>query len=278
MAERTDPIRQSIEETRQDIVQTRSAMTEKLEMLEERVRETVESARSTVEDIVENVKETVDETVGTVKETVGDAKSTVEDIVGNVRGTMDDTVSRVKQSFDLRYQVEQRPWFMVGSSILVGYLLGSLGRRQPSTPYLSYARENESYVADTTGGTGPFSMPGEPGPGTQPPSYTQYPQSHRRRSWSSTLGLDQFREEIDLIKGALIGALMSNLREVLKQNMPSVAPQLEKAFNSATTKLGAQPVNTEQYQQATSGTTETNPPSSNRPTSAREQQTRFTTV
>ncbi len=293
MAERTDPIQQSIEEKRHDIEQTRMAMTEKLELLEERVRETVEGAKSTVEDIIENVKETVDETVGTVRETVGGAKSTVEEIVENVRDTMDETVSVVKRSFDLRHQVEQRPWFMFGSSIVVGYMLGNLGGRRHHGPRVSYARENESYVADTTSGTGLYSMTGGPSSDAHAPGYTheapgyaqrQYSQPYsappRRQSMWGGVGLGQFREEFDIVKGAVIAALMSNLRELIKQNMPSIAPQLERAINSATTKLGAQPIDGQEQPQRQQDTdqreAEHQPRPFNGPKSSGEQ--KFTSV
>ena len=119
-AEKSDVVRQDIEETRaplddfdfqqsmtrQDIEEIRASMTEKLELLEERVRDTLEETKTAVGDIVESVKGTVDETVDAVKETVDIAKSSVENIVENVKGTMDDTATMVKQSFDLQYQVE----------------------------------------------------------------------------------------------------------------------------------------------------------------------------
>lgn len=297
MAQRTDSIQQSIEETRQDIEQKRSAMTEKLEILEERVRETVEGAKSTVEDIIDNVKGTVDETVGAVKGTVDEAKSTVEGIVENVKDTMDDTVTVVKRSFDLRYQVEQRPWLMVGSAVFVGYMLGGLGSRRPSGPRLSYAEENRSYGTDTTSGTGLYSMTGGSSPEAQPsytqpsdtqPSYTppSYARPERRGWWSSNV-LGQFREEFDIIKGAMVTALMNNLRDILKQNMPSIAPQLEKAVNSATAKLGAQPLNrSEQHPQTTPGhsadrgprNAETGQEHSDGPKSTEERKSRYVTV
>jgi len=229
-------------------------MTEKLELLEERVRETIEDTKSAVEDIVDNVKGTVDETVEAVKGTVDEAKSTVEDIVGNVKGTMDDTVTKVKQSFDLRHQVDQRPWLMLGGSVLVGYMLGGrFGRRSTPQQYSSYAPANTSYVSDTTSGSGLYSMPGDANfdeEQSEQPETTAPSTPHKRGRRGSLFG--QFQEEFDVIKSALVGTLMGTVRELIKQNMPSVAPQLAKAINSATSKLGAQPVeSTEQSSQPT---------------------------
>ena len=38
-----------------------------------------------------------------------------------------ETVDGVKHTFDLHYQVKQRPWLMFGASLLVGYALGRRG-------------------------------------------------------------------------------------------------------------------------------------------------------
>jgi ElaB/YqjD/DUF883 family membrane-anchored ribosome-binding protein len=212
-------------------------MTEKLELLEERVRETVESAKSTVDDIMDNVKGTVNETVGAVKGTVDEAKSTVENIVENVKDTMIDTVTRVKHTFDLQYQMENRPWLMLGVSAAFGYLLGSLGARsapprEPAGRYASGAEalQRSGYYA-VAAGAKPYS-------GYQTAASPSSSLNSRR--WSGFLG--QFQEEFDMIKGAVVGAMMSSLRDMVKQSMPSVAPQLKKAINSAATKLGAEPL------------------------------------
>jgi len=235
MDQGADDIQQSITATRQDIEETRAAMTEKLELLEERVRETVENAKSTVEDIMENVKGTVDETVGAVKETVGDARSTVEGIVENVKDTMDDTVTMVKQSVDLQYQMDQHPWMMLSGSVLVGYWLGCLGTRGAASS--SYSRRHSSTGAEAFSHGGYYPVAADIQSYNQAAATSWTPTSGL---WSSTLG--QFREEFDMIKGAVIGALMSNLRDMIKESIPRIAPQLEKAINSATTKLGAQPL------------------------------------
>lgn len=278
MDQRADDIQQGIEETRQDIEETRSAMTEKLELLEERVRETVEGAKSTVEDIMENVKGTVGDTVEAVKETVSGAKSTVEDIVENVRGTVDDTVTMVKHTVDLNYQVEQRPWLMFGGSVLVGYLLGGLGSRG------SYTKTAKgSYLDEPAYGTAYYSKPE-----AKPESPTPYSGDSSYRSYDSgksgyypppyktgmTGGvLSQFKEELDIIKGAAVGALMSTLRDMVRQGMPSLAPQLEKAINSATTKLGGQPVDDKSEQRtAAANKPATNPGSSYNPRQAGQGQ------
>jgi ElaB/YqjD/DUF883 family membrane-anchored ribosome-binding protein len=255
MAHTDDELEQSIEETRQDIEEKRTAMAEKLELLEERFRDTLEETRSAVEEIVENVKGTVDDTVGVVKETVEGAKSTVDNLVENVKGTMDDTATLVKKSFDLNYQIEQRPWVMLGGSVLVGWMLGNWMTRGSSYQraffergyYYDYDEEDDTmYTApmrnesshddlyeteeDRKSDYDSHTRSGRP----MSSSYT------RPRRWSNVTS--QFQEEWDALKGIAVGTLMGTLRSMVRQHMPSVAPKLEQAINSASAKLGAEPI------------------------------------
>ena len=105
-----DPGEQVSADMRQEIDGTRSAMADKLEALQDRVMNTVQSAQETVEDSIQSAN---------------------------------DTMASVKQNLDIKYQVEQHPWLMVGGSILAGVALGSLfqGLRRrtrqapPSSPH-----------------------------------------------------------------------------------------------------------------------------------------------
>jgi ElaB/YqjD/DUF883 family membrane-anchored ribosome-binding protein len=219
MAHRTDDIRQDIADAQQDIDDTRAAMTEKLEMLEERVWETVEDAQSSVEDMVENVKELVDTTVEAVRQGVEGAQATVEDIVENVKETVGDTVATVQRTFDLHYQMEQHPWLLFGGATVVGYLLGSWGGGSTSAAVSTH--DPRLSPASTTAAS-------SSGSSARPPL---------QQGMGSGV-LDRFKDEIALIEGAVIGAVISTLRDMVKQALlPPPAPQI----NSAMTKLGGQP-------------------------------------
>jgi ElaB/YqjD/DUF883 family membrane-anchored ribosome-binding protein len=246
-----EDLEQSIEETRQDIEDKRASMSEKLELLEERVRDTLEETRSAVEGIVENVKETVDETVDAVKETVEGARSTVDNLVENVKGTMDDTATMVKKSFDLYYQVDQRPWLMIGGSVLVGYLLGSWMPRGSSYQRGYSERDysdddNVLYTAPVKNGASFDDLEESVDTYKYRDASNKYRApmqsvSHKQsRPWSNLLGPVQ--EEWDALKGVALRTLMGTLRTMVRQHMPTVAPKLEQAINSASAKLGAEPI------------------------------------
>lgn len=218
MAHRADDIQQDIEDTQQDIDTTRSAMTEKLEMLGERVRETVEGAQASVEEMVENVRDTVDTTVAAVKQTVEGAQASVEGIVENVKGTVGDTVATVQRTFDLHHQMEQHPWVLCGGALLVGYLFGSGGNGRPSAAGSAYA---------------PRFSPASP----IPVSSSESPTRPQLQQGTGSGVLERFKDEIAIIEGAAVGAVMSTLWGMLKQALlPAASPS-----KSVMTKGDAQP-------------------------------------
>jgi ElaB/YqjD/DUF883 family membrane-anchored ribosome-binding protein len=55
---------------------------------------------------------------------IKDTRSAITEKLALLKEHAQETVDSVKQTFDLRYQVNQRPWLMFGGSLLVGYLLG----------------------------------------------------------------------------------------------------------------------------------------------------------
>jgi hypothetical protein len=122
---------------RQDVDETRAAMTEKIEMIEGRVHETMEGAKSTIDSVMNNVKR--------VQGTVEDAKVTIDSILDALKQTMDETAERVKYTTDLIEQVNQNPWIMFGSAILMGYVLSNASREGLSgSPQVQERRRDNS--------------------------------------------------------------------------------------------------------------------------------------
>jgi ElaB/YqjD/DUF883 family membrane-anchored ribosome-binding protein len=170
-------------EMRHDIDSTRAAMADKLEALENRVVDTVQSAKATVEDSLQTAK---------------------------------DTVASVKRTFDIKHQIEQRPWTMVGGCFLAGLAVGHLipqGRSQYSTPPSGPA-QNGNYV---TGGSSP------------------------QLAAESPSILAPFQKEIDQVKGIAIGYLMGLVRDSIKDSVPQLAPKIDELMDGITTKLGGEP-------------------------------------
>ncbi len=125
-------------------------------------------ARS-ADDIRQDIKDT--------RQDIDDTRSAMTEKLEMLEERAQETVDAVKHTFDLNYQVKQRPWVMFGASLLVGYMLG------------------------------------------------------RRRSGNLS-------SAIASIKGAAVGAVISNLGNMVKQalRMPP-APEI----NGDRTKLGVSP-------------------------------------
>jgi len=104
-----------------------------------------------------------------------------------------ETVAGVKHAFDLPYQVEQRPWLMLGGSLLVGYTLGLRGGGSSTT-------------ADTSS---------EPSSRAQP----------QQRIVSEVR--NQVGDELAAIKGAFFGAVVSTLWAMAKQVLPLPGQPIE---------------------------------------------------
>jgi len=90
MEDRTEVIKQEMEEKRADL-------TDKLQNLERKVADELLSVKDTVTDSVENVTENVTESVT-------------------------DTLNSVKEAFDITGYVREHPWLSVGGAVIAGYL------------------------------------------------------------------------------------------------------------------------------------------------------------
>lgn len=222
MADRADDRPQDIDDTCQGIEDTRAAMTTKLDILESRVWETVEGAQSSVEDLVENVKDMVDTTVEAVRQGVDGAQSTVEEIVETVKETVGDTVETVKRSLDIPYQVNQHPWLMVGGATLAGYLLGSWGGGSTSSAFSTH--DSASSAAGTTAERSASHATQD---GLPPSDGESSVHSQLQQGLGSRV-LEPLKDEIAMIKAAAVRALVSTLRAMVKQVVPTLAPHLER--------------------------------------------------
>jgi ElaB/YqjD/DUF883 family membrane-anchored ribosome-binding protein len=192
------------DEMRQEIDGTRSAMADKLEALENRVMDTVESARETVQDSIQSAK---------------------------------DTVATVKRTFDVKHQVQQHPWAMVGGCFLAGLALGNLlpRGRQQSQQASDRVAGNEMPPAGSHRLSAERRTNGSLGNAAPPPR----PDS---MSVNRPGFFGQFHEEIDKVKGMAIGYVMGLIQEAIKDTAPQLASQIDGVMNGITVKLGGEPV------------------------------------
>jgi hypothetical protein len=186
-------VNQDNADRRQEIDCTRSALADKLEALEDTVMGTVQSAQETVADSIQLAKDTVD---------------------------------TVKRTFDVKHQVEQHPWAMVGGCFVAGLALASLFHRigprtrqaLPGNPLLPTEERDNARVATASPPQSHLPAPNHPG------------------------FFDRYQEEIDKVKGLAIGYVIGLVRDSIKGSLPELASQIDGVMNSVTTKLGGEPV------------------------------------
>jgi ElaB/YqjD/DUF883 family membrane-anchored ribosome-binding protein len=188
---------------RAQMEQTRASLSEKIEALEQHVAETVHGATGAVADTVDTLKEAAQETVGTVKETV------------------QQTVRSVRDAFDVPLQVRRHPWFMVGGSVVVGYVAGSM--LVPDRSTRSFDREPP--IADT-------------GNGRRQAVAESSPVQARAPGFGDKLS-EALRPEIDKFKRLAVGVSMGLLRDLVAGSVRGdLGAELRRMIDDVTERLG----------------------------------------
>ena len=127
------------------------------------------------------------------REGIAETRLAITDKLAVLDDRVQERVDDVKHAFDLRYQVNHRPWLMFGGSMLVGYALRRRGGVSiPAVP-----------------------LPSMPLSGAQPrPPIVSEVRTH-------------INEHIAAIKGAVFGAVISTLWAMARQVLLSPARQID---------------------------------------------------
>jgi hypothetical protein len=130
------------------------------------------------------------------RQDIAETRSAITEKLEILEDRVQETVETVKHTFDLHFQVKQRPWLMFGGSLLVGY---TLGRRGGVSSTRTDAQRRQSIVNEVR---------------------------------------NQVKGDLDAIKGAAFGAVMSTLWAMAKQVLLPPGRKIEGAM----TEPGAQPI------------------------------------
>ena len=152
------------------------------------------------------------------RQDVADTSSAIAEKLAILEHRAQETVDAVKHGVDFRYQMKQRPWLMIGGSVVLGY---ALGRR----------RGRSSRTVDT-----PW----------VPSARTQSPQSVASRATSPV------QDHLASFKGAALAAVTSTLWAMAKQVLKPAARRVGDVIAEA----GVQPVNSPKVNGAKSGASE----------------------
>jgi len=181
------------------------------------IRQQMEGTRRDLTDKIEQLETKVANTVESVSETVG-----------NVTETVQETVDAVEHTFDLNWHAQRHPWMLMGGAVLVGFLGGVMLR--------SRRRERVTHH---------WHAPPPP-----PPPRQQKQEEHKEASGGGIL--DSLSQEAGELKKYGIGMAMGVMREVVANALPAmVAPAVSEAVNHLTVRLGGQPIEASQPDQAT---------------------------
>jgi hypothetical protein len=118
---------------------------------------------------------------------------------------LDTLETKAREAFDLKHQVAERPWMMLGAAVATGYVLGSLGGESESRWH------------------------GQP---MVTSDYTQHVGQNAGERHERSRGdglLAQFDDEIDMLKTAAIATLTDFLRNTIREYVPSMGQHLDQA-------------------------------------------------
>jgi len=136
---------------------------------------------------------------------------------------LDSLETKARQAFDLKHQIAERPWMMLGAAVATGYVLGSLG-----------GESGQSWQSQPASATGGYTQYGST---SDTNGYTQYGSTSSSPSYSSSQSssssktdslLSQFDDEISMLKVAGVNMLTNFLRDTIKEYVPALGQQIDK--------------------------------------------------
>jgi len=122
---------------------------------------------------------------------------------------LDTLETKARQAFDIKHQVGERPWMMLGAAVAAGYVLGSMGgepeQRWHGQPSTTTDYNQHAAMADDR-------------------------RDDDQSSLRSTMDgfLSQFDDEIDMLKVAAVNMLTNYLRDTIREFVPALSQQLDK--------------------------------------------------
>lgn len=131
--------------------------------------------------------------------------TTMEQIESRVKGTVDTTVENVKRTFDIKQHIADQPWMAIGVAIAAGYVLGS-----------------------QDGGSGPMRYAGYDAADNDQSTAANLQQKPHKPGIIDEV-IDQFGDELNVLKAAAIGVAVNMVRDTIQQNVPQIANAYQRA-------------------------------------------------
>jgi hypothetical protein len=132
-----------------DIHATRRAMSEKIDMLANRLHSIVAGPKRAVDTCLENLRQ--------AKQAIEASASVTAHNGTPVHRAVAETIEQTKACLHLSKGVDQDPWMMLGSALLMGYILGSSRDGKSSTGRRAHAEVKRSLALHSSTSSAPSS-------------------------------------------------------------------------------------------------------------------------
>jgi hypothetical protein len=137
-------------------------------------------------------------------------RQNIEDTRASLDEKLDTLETKARETFDLKHQVSERPWMMLGAAVAAGYVLGSLGGSDEPQRWHGQPVTTTDYNQHAQN------------------SYSAQPSMGDKVKSSADSFLSQFDDEIDMLKTAAITTLTGFLRDSIKEYVPALGRQLDQ--------------------------------------------------
>jgi hypothetical protein len=131
---------------------------------------------------------------------------------------LDTLETKAREAFDIKHQVAERPWMMLGAAVATGYVLGSLGGGEPEQRWHGQPLMTSDYTRH-----------GQP---LMTNDYTQHA-SHNANEQHEPSRVDsflaQFDDELDMLKTAAMATLVDFIRSTIREYVPAISDHLDQA-------------------------------------------------
>jgi hypothetical protein len=163
--------------------------------------------------------EPIRQDIDTIRDSMTDK---MEQIESKIKGTVKDT----RRMVDIKYQVSQRPWAALGTSILIGYAIGSIGGSEHK-PLQHQHGETMRYYGEPSDERSRAMHDRETS--SRSISAAQH-QDARQQSKPGFLDqiMDQFGDEIELLKGAALASVTGLVRDTIHRNLPALQQEVDR--------------------------------------------------
>lgn len=166
--------------------------------------------------------------------------------------------SKIWESLDMPSYVAHRPWVAFGGAILTGYFIGARTHHKARRHHFSgdqahqYDDGDNLYAAAMSGGATVEDLEEQkerPEEGYAYPPHVSTPSQEQRkvsvpkkpRRQGRGMG-GQFQEEWNVLREVALGTMLGTVRAMVRQQMPTFAPQIEKILQRTSAKLGTEPI------------------------------------